>query len=106
MSGKRKSSNELDRPLLCLCPDFITMNTMTTETMNTTAPELALKVGYGWFSRSYKTNGHDTHLYLDGTGARVEVSCVTRGTKHETGWDDIVYVGQVFKYVESIKNIC
>lgn len=84
---------------------FITMNTMTTETLNTTAPELALKVGYGWFSRSYKTNGHDTHLYLDGTGARVEVSCVTRGTKHETGWDDIVYVGQVFKYVESIKNI-
>tara|TARA_B110001450_G_scaffold246465_1_gene260545 strand:+ start:59 stop:409 length:351 start_codon:yes stop_codon:yes gene_type:complete len=33
----------------------------------------------------------------------IEVSCVTR-TNQGSGWDDIVSVGKVYKYVESINN--
>lgn len=53
--SERQSIDDRDFPYII--PTIqTTMNTLATETMNTTAPELALKVGYGWFSRSYKTN--------------------------------------------------
>ena len=58
----------------------------------------------GWFSANSKALGHSTHIYLDESDNRVEVSCVSPTTNHGSGWDDIVNVGKVYKYVESIKN--
>ena len=60
---------------------------------------------YGWFSATSKARGNPTHIYLDESGARVEVTCVTRTTNHGSGWDDIVYVGKVYKYVERRREL-
>lgn len=58
----------------------------------------------GWFSANSKALGVKTYIYLDDSDNRVEVSCVSRTTNHGSGWDDIVNVGKVYKYVESINN--
>ena len=59
---------------------------------------------YGWFSSESKARGNNTHIYLNESGDRVEVTCVTRIAEHGTGWDDIINTGRVYKYVESITN--
>lgn len=56
---------------------------------------------YGWFSQQSKAEGNPIHIYLDKSGARVEVTCVTQTTNHGSGWNDLVNVGKVYKYVES-----
>ena len=58
-------------------------------------------VHYGWFSPTSKARGNRTHIYLDGSGNRVEVTLATRTTNHGSGWDDLVNVGKVYEYVES-----
>ena len=59
---------------------------------------------YGWFSSKSKALGNTTHIYLDKSGAQVEVTCVSRTSNYVSGWDDIVNVGQVCQLVKSIKN--
>jgi len=62
------------------------------------------RYNYGWFSSESKARGNNTHIYLNESGDRVEVTCVTRIAEHGTGWDDIINTGRVYKYVESIMN--
>jgi hypothetical protein len=59
---------------------------------------------YGWFSPESKARGNNTHIYLNESGDRVEVTCVTRTADHGTGWDDIITMVNVYKYVETINN--
>jgi hypothetical protein len=68
------------------------------------AQKTARGAEYGWFSAKSKADGVKTHIYLDESDNRVEVSCVSRTTNHGSGWDDIISVGKVYKYVESINN--
>ena len=79
-------------------------NTQPTET-SPNAQKTTHGAEYGWFSATSKARGNPTHIYLDESGTRVEVTCVTRTTNHGSGWDDIVNVGKVYKYVESINNV-
>lgn len=74
--------------------------------MNTpsTVPKVPPGAKYGWFSQSHKDDTLVTHTYLDGTGAKVEVSCVTRDASHGTDWDDMTYVGPVYCYIKSHRH--
>jgi len=84
-----------------------TTKTPTTQTIMKTSPNAQKtdrSVRYGWFSSKSKALGNTTHIYLDKSGAQVEVTCVSRTINYGSGWDDIVNVGQVCQWVESIKN--
>ena len=82
-----------------------TTQTPTTQaTLSPNAQKTTRGAEYGWFSPTSKAAGNPIHIYLDESGARVEVTCVTQTTNHGSGWNDLVNVGKVYKYVESINK--
>ena len=70
-----------------------TTKTQTIQTTMKTSPNAQKKargVDYGWFSANSKASGNKTHIYLDESDNRVEVSCISHTTNYGSGWDDTV----------------
>ena len=56
---------------------------------------------YGWFSAKSQSVQKKTHIYSDKSGNQVAVTCVSHTVDHGCGWDDIVSVGKVYKYLKT-----
>ena len=76
--------------------------TQTPSAMETSsnASEMSNDGYYGWFSAK-SASTQKKHIYSDKSGKQVVVTCVSRTVDHGCGWDDIVSVGKVYKYLKS-----
>ena len=55
---------------------------------------------YGWFSQKAKDTGFHTVVYATPAGGEVEILTVTESdTEHGCGWDDIVCVGELGRWL-------
>lgn len=77
--------------------------TQTPSAMETSsnASEMSNDGYYGWFSAKSALTQKKKHIYSDKSGKQVVVTCVSRTVDHGCGWDDIVSVDKVYKYLKS-----
>lgn len=55
---------------------------------------------HGWWSPSQYALGGSA-IYRTPDGRQIEVTQVTPGVEHESGWDDMEYLGPVIKFVRT-----
>lgn len=57
-------------------------------------------VKHGWYSQKMASRGFVV-IYATPDGQEVRVTDVTYSKRHNLGWDDVVYVGPVTRFIQA-----